>query len=176
MPKNTRRHSGGRARIAAHRLEDFLVQLGETGSVTEAALRCRLRRSTLYALRKSSRSFARHWKEALDQGVDRLQDGAMSYAINGHARPVWYRGQQVGASQHFDSRLMQFLLKAHRPELYNRSPEPMAVPNPHPPGFDLVKRVAAAEKRAAAHRREKAEAARKEAAAALNPTGQMDKA
>jgi len=190
---DTRRPRGGRRPIAAFRLDDFLTQLGETGSVTEAALRCGLRRSTLYALRQSSQSFARRWQEALDRGVDRIQDGAMAYAINGHLRPVWFRGQQVGVTQHIDPRFMQFMLRAHRPDLYNRAPAPPPPPPPDPShDEEWARQLDAADARVAALRarqkaakeaeekraeeaRGKAEARRQARRAAVAPPEEVDK-
>lgn len=41
----------------------------------------------------------------------------MNRALNGTPKPVWRNGRQVGSVQQFDNRLLQFLLKAHRPDL-----------------------------------------------------------
>ena len=45
----------------------------------------------------------------------------MNRAMNGTEKPVWRNGRKVGTVQQFDNRLLQFLLKAHRPDLYQRS-------------------------------------------------------
>ncbi|MDP2373398.1 hypothetical protein [Reyranella sp.] len=41
----------------------------------------------------------------------------MNRALNGTPKPVWRNGRQVGSVQQFDNRLLQFLLKTHRPDL-----------------------------------------------------------
>ena len=102
-------------------------------------------RSTLYAMRRADPAFARRWDEAMQQGLDSLQDHAVDRATVGLARPVWRGGRQVGSVAQPDNRLLQFLLKAHRPEIYDRT-KAAAAQRP----FDLARRMAAAEKRMAA--------------------------
>jgi len=137
----------GRGRpIAPARLDDFLLNLAETADVATAAERSGLHRSSLYRLRATRPAFLRRWDEALHLGTERLQDKAMRHALQGVERPVWYAGQQVGTATQHDHRLLQFLLKAHRPEIYDRDRAAPAAPP-----FDLIKRMAAAEKRMAVY-------------------------
>ena len=134
----------------------FLLHLGRTGSVTFAAARANLSRRALYKRRAADEAFAGHWDEALNLGVERLQDDAMRRALEGTERAVFRNGRQVGSVQQFDNRLLQFLLKAHRPETYSERAK--SAPSPLP--FDLAQRLAAARPRADAH--DIAHAARKE--------------
>jgi hypothetical protein len=127
-------------------LNTFLLHLGRTGSVTFAAARASLPRRALYKRRAADEAFAEHWEEALQIGVDRLQDDAMRRALQGTERAVFRNGRQLGSVQQFDNRLLQFLLKAHRPETYGERARAAASPLP----FDLAKRLAA---RRAARRR-----------------------
>ncbi|MDP2377908.1 hypothetical protein [Reyranella sp.] len=73
--------------------------------------------------------------------------------------PVWRNGQEVGSVRQFDNRLLQFLLKAHRPDLYGDCGKAAAPSLP----FDLVKRMADAEARLA-EQEKKADAGKKAAA------------
>ncbi|MDP2329908.1 MAG: hypothetical protein Q8M19_04335 [Reyranella sp.] len=133
-----------RVRIASARLDAFLQHLTETGDVSVAAERVGLHRSTLYKHKSAKPAFARRWTEALEMGLDRLQDHAVNRATVGLEKPVWHRGEQVGAVRQPDNRLLQFLLKAHRPEVYDRGKAgSAALP------FDLIRRMADAEKRMA---------------------------
>jgi len=132
--------------MPAARVNAFFHHLGRTGSVTVAANRAQLRRSSLYQRRQDDEAFAERWAQALDLGVERLQDNAMNRAMNGTPRPVWRNGQKVGSVQQFNDRLLQFLLKAHKPETYDRPRGTTAAPLP----FDLVKRMKAAEARMSA--------------------------
>lgn len=63
----------GRAPLPAVRVNAFFHHLGRTGSVTVAANRAQLRRSTLYERRQNDEEFAERWARALDLGVERLQ-------------------------------------------------------------------------------------------------------
>ena len=129
--------------MPAVKVNAFFHHLGRTGSVTVAAERAQLRRSSLYQRRQDDEEFAERWARALDLGVERLQDNAMHRAMNGTEKPVWRNGRKVGTVQQFDNRLLQFLLKAHRPDLYSDRGHAAAPALP----FDLVKRMAAAEAR-----------------------------
>jgi hypothetical protein len=163
----------GRAPMPAAKVNAFFHHLGRTGSVTVAAQRAQLRRSTLYQRRQDDEAFAERWEQALDLGIERLQDNAMNRAMNGTPRPVVRNGQQVGSVRHFDNRLLQFLLKAHRPDLYGEKKHPTLPPLP----FDLAKRLAAAQPRLEKHFAERrAEDARKQAEKErlLRETGKPD--
>ena len=141
-----------RSRPHATTLESFCLHLSRTGSVTYAAARAGLDRRSLYRLKGEDEEFAARWEEALQLGVERLQDDAMKRALDGVERPVWRGGKQVGSVQQYDNRLMQFLLKAHRPETYGDRSRAGTSPLP----FDLAKRLAASAPRLEAHRREEA--------------------
>ena len=154
----------GRVPMPAAKVNAFFHHLGRTGSVTVAANRAQLRRSTLYLKRQDDDAFAERWAQALDLGVERLQDNAMNRALNGTPKPIWRNGQEVGSVRQFDNRLLQFLPKAHRPDLYGDRGKAAAPSLP----FDLVKRMADAEARLAEREkggREKKRAPGKKAAA-----------
>ncbi|MDP2332373.1 MAG: hypothetical protein Q8M19_16925 [Reyranella sp.] len=144
MPIPVRRR--GRPSAPQDRVEAFLVELAESGAVALAAERAGLHRSTLYALRRRNRAFAARWDAALQLGLDRLQDHAVVRATVGEETPVWQGGRQVGTVRRPDSRLLQFLLKAHRPEVYARPAAPAAAPG----GADFARRLREAEARMAA--------------------------
>ena len=139
-----------RPRPHTNALESFCLHLGRTGSVTYAAARAGLDRRMLYRLKAEDEAFAARWDEALQLGVERLQDDAMKRALDGTERPVWRGGRQVGSVRQYDNRLLQFLLRAHRPETYGDKSRAGSSPLP----FDLARRLAAAEPRFEAHRRE----------------------
>lgn len=109
----------GRAPMPKVKVDAFFHHLGRTGSVTVAADRAQLRRSSLYQRRQDDEEFAERWAKALDLGVERLQDNAMNRAMNGTEKPVWRNGRQVGAIRQFDNRLLQFL-RTLRPEVHGR--------------------------------------------------------
>lgn len=138
-------------RLTDKMLERFLDQLSECGSVSMAAARAGLNRTALYRERDRSKRFAARWDKACDLGVERLQDDAMRRALEGDERPVFKGGEQVGSVHRHDTSLVKFLLQSYRPDIFGgrRESGGPAV------SLDLVKRVAAAEKRAKAHIAEK---------------------
>src|SRR5690349_20966768 len=78
----------------------FLDGLRMHGMVTQAAIEAGIHRNTAYFERQRDPEFAKEWEEALDRGVDMLEDVAKKRA---------FEGSDV---------LLIFLLKAHRPEKY----------------------------------------------------------
>ena len=151
MPKPQKPRRRGAAPVPAARLDAFFHELAQTGSVGTAAENAGVQRSTLYQLRRRNKAFAARWDEALDMGVDRLQDDAITRATVGVERPVFRNGRRIGSVQQFDNRLLQFLLKAHRPETYGDKGRAALPPLP----FDLAQRLAAARPRVEAHRAER---------------------
>ena len=137
----------GRPAASPECVKAFLDELAETGAVAVAAERAGLHRSTLYDLRRRNKEFAARWDAALQLGLDRLQDHAVVRATVGDETPVWQRGQQVGTVRRPDSRLLQFLLKAHRPEVYARPTVPVAAASA---SSDFARRLREAEARMAA--------------------------
>ena len=55
----------------------------------------------------------------------------MPWTMNGTPKPIWRNGQEVGTVRQFDNRLLQFLLKADRPDLYGDRGK-VAAPGPTP--------------------------------------------
>ena len=126
----------------------FLAGLAESGSVALAAQRAGLHRSTFYTLRRRNKDFAARWDAALQLGLEQLQDYAVVRATVGDETPVWQAGRQVGSVRRPDSRLLQFLLKAHRPEVYAHPAAPAA--GTAAAASDLARRLREAEARMAA--------------------------
>ncbi|MCF8534288.1 MAG: hypothetical protein K9G48_14875 [Reyranella sp.] len=138
----------GRPQASPECVTAFLAELADTGAVAIAAERAGVHRSTLYDLRRRNREFAARWDAALQLGLDRLQDHAVVRATVGEETPVWQGGRQVGTVRRPDSRLLQFLLKAHRPEVYARPAAPL--PAAAAAASDFARRLREAEKRMAA--------------------------
>lgn len=78
----------------------FLDGLRMHGMVTQAAIEAGIHRDTAYYERQRDPTFAEEWRQALDRGVDMLEDVARLRAFGG------------------SDTLLIFLLKAHRPEKY----------------------------------------------------------
>lgn len=102
------------------RQHDFITALAETGCVTEAAAAVKMTARSAYRLRARADAniFRQAWDIALDYAIRNLTDVAMSRAINGVARPVFYKGEQVGERRYYNERLTQFLLRYRDPVRY----------------------------------------------------------
>jgi len=104
--------------IGQRKRELFLNALQETAQVKLSAERAGCIVGSLYFIRKREPEFAAAWAEALQIGLDRLEDEAVRRAMDGTEEPVFYQGQQVGTVQKYSDRMLTVLLKAHRPERY----------------------------------------------------------
>jgi len=102
------------------RQEAFLKALATCGCVSQAARSVGLSRESAYHLynRPSAADFRRGWEAALDCALRVIEDEAWSRAVNGVARPVFFRGEQVGEYRHYDEKLTMFLLRFRRPHRY----------------------------------------------------------
>ena len=96
---------------------DFLLALSESSCVTEACRAVGMSVASAYALRRriDGTSFRSAWDAALDYGVGWLRDAAQSRAVNGVARPVFYKGEQIGERRYYDERLTMFILRLRDP-------------------------------------------------------------
>ena len=105
------------------RQEAFLQALAECACVDEACQRVGMGRSAAYALRRrpDAQSFRLAWDSALDYAVRQLADRALSRALNGVARPVFYKGEQIGERRYYDERLAMFILRYRDPVTYGKA-------------------------------------------------------
>lgn len=92
---------------------DFIAALAESGCVTEACQMVGASPSGAYRLRArvDAVSFRAAWDAALDMAIRRLSDAALSRALNGVRRPIFYQGEQIGERVYYDERLAMFLLR-----------------------------------------------------------------
>jgi hypothetical protein len=101
---------------------EFIQTLAACGCVDEACRAVGMSRKSAYALRQrhDAQAFRLAWRAAKDVMVERLDDAAMSRAINGVPIPIFHNGEQVGERRHFDERLTMFLLRYRDPVRYGR--------------------------------------------------------
>jgi hypothetical protein len=103
----------------------FLEHLALTGNITGAARAAGLSRSGAYALRAKDGDFAAAWTEAAAEAVDALEREARRRAVEGVEEPLIQGGKLLRHEdgtpmtiRHYSDRLLELLLKAHRPDLY----------------------------------------------------------
>lgn len=118
---------------------DFIAALAESGCVTEACAAVRMSPKSAYQLRArpDASVFRQAWDVALDYAVRALADAAFSRALHGVARPVFYKGEQIGERRHYDERLTMFLLRYRDPVRYGAWIDKMEARR-HPDGAGIV--------------------------------------
>lgn len=113
-PTNRTDHARVRARKA------FLKRLAETCNVSEASRAAGIARSTAHDWKAADADFSKQWDEAIEVARDELEAEARRRAVDGWKEPVFQQGKKVGTIQRYDSRLLEILLKAHRPAFRDR--------------------------------------------------------
>jgi hypothetical protein len=132
------RHDGW----TAERQTAFIEALAESACVEEACRRVGMSDSSAYRLRRHPEGalFREAWDAALDYGIHRLEQAALSRALNGVARPIFRSGEQVGEWRYYDERLTMFLLKSRRPARFGKWMDKLLPPDLLPQGeadYDL---------------------------------------
>lgn len=104
---------------AQKRKHRFIEVLARTGNVSYSAHAAGWRsRNTAYQQKEKDPLFAELWEEAIEISMDALEMEARSRAM-GWDEPVYNKdGEQVGTRRVFSDKMMEILLKAHRPEKY----------------------------------------------------------
>ena len=123
----------------------FVEKLADTNSISAACKHVGMSRESVRKLRRrpGGRAFRDACDAALDCGYADVEQAAMERSKNGVARPIFYKGEQVGEWRHHDERLTMFLLRFRRrhrfgPEadsLPRRAPIPCIEPHEQIP-FD----------------------------------------
>lgn len=102
----------------------FLERLALTGLVGASANSVGISRVTAYDRRNTDPIFAQAWDDAMDDATDLMEQAAFKRAVHGVDEPVWMRGDdgrpvKVDIIKRYSDRLLELLLKAHRPKKYN---------------------------------------------------------
>lgn len=98
----------------------FLSVFRQTANVSEAARAAAIARRTAYDWRDADPDFAAAWAEAEQEAVDRIEREALRRAVEGWDEPVWHQGQQCGVVRKYSDRMLEILLKGHRPKFSER--------------------------------------------------------
>jgi hypothetical protein len=97
--------------------EKFLEVLRATCNVSEAARSIGVSRTAAYE-RRSDPIFAMAWDEAEQEAADRLEREAWRRAAEGTKKPIVYKGKVTGHYLEYSDRMLELLLKAHRPDKF----------------------------------------------------------
>lgn len=99
----------------------FLELLANNGGIVQdAAKDLNISRTALYNKRNRETKFKEIWDEAVDRGIDLLEDEAKRRALNGTEEPIFYEGEMVGTKRYYSDYLTAFILKGHRPKYKER--------------------------------------------------------
>jgi hypothetical protein len=96
----------------------FIEALSKGFSVTSATKIANLPSKTAYHLKVSDPAFAAAWNEAIEVGLDLLEDEARRRALEGYDKPIIHNGQVVGHVKAYSDSLLRLLLRRHRPHKY----------------------------------------------------------
>lgn len=106
--------SGSRAEYRNSQRQVFLSELASTSSVTAAADKAGLAKSTVYFWREKDQDFACAWRKALTTGYELLETEMLERARHGVLKPVFHDGRQVGAVRQYNDQIALRLLALHR--------------------------------------------------------------
>jgi len=134
------RHDGW----TAERQTAFIEKLADCGSVSAAAKHVGMSRESARQLRRRpfGRAFRDAWDAALDCGYAEVEESAVERSKMGVARPIFYKGEQVGEWRHHDERLTMFLLRFRRRHRFGPEADSLPRPPADIPGFDPGERIA----------------------------------
>ena len=96
----------------------FLDVLRESCNVSEAARAAGIGRRTAYEWRDADEEFATAWAEAEQEAIDKLEREAWRRAVEGVDKPVVHQGVITGTYKEYSDKMLEILLKGHRPERY----------------------------------------------------------
>jgi hypothetical protein len=107
--------------------ERFLKALALSGNITRAARDAGVKRHAMLSLQKASPEFAARMRDARDEAVDLLEAEARRRALDGVEEPIIRGGDflrqddgSIAVIRRYSDRLLELLLKAHRPEIFAR--------------------------------------------------------
>jgi hypothetical protein len=92
----------------------FVEKLADCGTITAAAKHVGMSRESVRKLRRRGLAFRDACDAAVDCGYAEIEEAAAECSTRGVARPIFYKGEQVGEWRHFDERLTMFLLRFRR--------------------------------------------------------------
>ena len=123
----------------------FLAILVETGGNVSASCRAvKIGRTAVYRWRHEDPVFAREMDAALELSTQTLEDEAIRRAHTGVVEPVYQKGQLVGHVRRYSDRLLEFLLRARRPEVYRETAPSSSAP-PAPGNGRVIDQISRAE-------------------------------
>lgn len=98
--------------------EKFIETLAETCNVSEACRAAGIGRSAAYQWKAEDPAFGAAWKDAEEEATDKLEREAWRRAVEGTDKPVTFQGVICDTYKEYSDRMLELLLKAHRPDKF----------------------------------------------------------
>lgn len=99
--------------------DQFLDELRKTANVTVAASKVGWRRRMAYRYRDEDTEFAKAWDEAVEEGLDLIEEELRRRAVDGIDKPLAFKGELTGDSiKEYSDTLLIFFLKGKRPQVW----------------------------------------------------------
>ena len=105
-------------RVTRLRAREWLEAMAITGNVSEACRISGLPSTSAYRLREKDAGFRALWLEAELIAADLLHAEARRRAYDGVDKPVYQQGVKVGVIREYSDKLLEVLLKAHKPDMF----------------------------------------------------------
>lgn len=121
-----RAHTGpvrGGTKNTPERRQLFLEQLALGKSPAYACKAADIGYTTAWEWRRDDPKFAAQWTEAVEHGVDLLEDECRRRAYEGCNKPVFQGGIEVGQVREYSDTLMVLMMKGRRKHVYSERTE-----------------------------------------------------
>lgn len=99
----------------------FLDAFDELGMVTAACEAIGISRQTAYQERQRNEDFAVAWADVEERSTERMEREAYRRAVEGVTKPLVSAGKHVTDVTEYSDGLLQFMLRARRPERYREN-------------------------------------------------------
>ena len=100
-------------------LTAIFAALAETGRITQVCKDLRVNYPTYHALKNADKDVNNRHDEAMKLAFSGMEDEVRRRAFRGVSKPVYQGGVLVGHIQEYSDRLAEFMIRAHKPEVYS---------------------------------------------------------
>jgi hypothetical protein len=114
-----------RTKLTLSARDEFLGYLRAGNTITFAARAIGMSRQGVYDHKASDPAFAAEWDQAVDEGIDVLEQEAKRRAVEGVSKPIVQGGRIVTDAdgnalvvREYSDKLLEMLLKAKKPDVY----------------------------------------------------------
>jgi len=107
-----------RTRVERWDRDEWLQAFRDLGMVSKACEAIGISRQTAYVERQRNEDFAIAWADVEEETTEEMEREAYRRAVEGVEEPMVSAGVHVTSVRKYSDRLLEFMLKARRPEKY----------------------------------------------------------